>query len=237
MRPPPRLVLAPGVYRSASTWAANVIAELLRLAGPASLLYADSAAGIATEIGAAPRWVVKMHQPDPSMLLLAHLSKLPVVMTVRDPGDCVVSLMEQFHEPFERAALGIASSARLMLAMLDVCEPLILRYETEARDAAAVARIAAFLDITVDDAQAAAIAATLDVPAVGAFIDDLMTTGYFGDTPQIAKFHRETHWHPRHLGSGASGRRGEVLGAEQIAAVDGATQAYRRVFGYLRAGE
>ena len=131
---------------------------------------------------------------------------------------------------------GIASSAQAMLAMLNVCEPLVLRYETRPRDAATVAQIAASIGVALRDADAQAIAAKLSAESVAGFIDDLVTTGYFGADPKVGH-HRETLWHPRHLGAGTSGRHVERLSAEQIAAIDDATRVFRRAFGYMRAGE
>ena len=224
--------MALGVYRSASTWAANVATELLRGAGSARLVYADSVAVLAPLVGDGAT-VVKTHLPDAGLKLLIHVARLPVIVTVRDPGDCVASLMEQFRSEYDRAVGGVAFSCRSLLDTLPLCDPLILRYEdAAARGANDVAAIAGYLDVTISRQEAEALAARFAPDAVRSLIERFTAEGVFGEEPAPHHVHDQTQWHPGHLGTGLSGEQHRLLTAEQVAQVRANTGPFRERFGY-----
>lgn len=229
---PPRLVIALGIYRSASTWAANIMVELLRRQGRTSLAVADSVADLVTQVSGGTI-VVKTHQPDASLRLLIHVARLPAILTVREPADCVASLIEQFKEGFDTAAGAVAASCREIVGTLPFFSPFVLRYEAaEARGPDTVLRLASHLGIAITDGEAEALAARYAPSEVRKTIDSLTQAGAFGEDPQPHHVDKATQWHPGHLGSGLSGRQHDVLTPAQIALVESTTRSFRETFGY-----
>lgn len=234
LRPRPKLVVTVGVYRSASTWVANVAAEILRLRGPTLILVADGAADIARQTASSSStFVVKTHRPDPSLGLLVHAAALPVIVTLRDPADAVASLMEQFKERFESARGSVAASCDGVLAMLSVCRPVILRYEAPlARGARTVAELAAHLGVAIDDDMAHAIAARFAPTEVKRLIEGFAAEGLFGHDPQPYHVHAPTQWHPGHIGTGRIGSQHAILTPDQIESVRMVTRRFSEHFAY-----
>jgi hypothetical protein len=237
MSKPPRIILSLGLFRSASTWAFNVTADIARTLGPVQTLFADSVASLAEQLAADTRCaVVKSHVPGRDLRLLAQFAGAATVLTVRDPLDCVASLMEQFKEDFAPACADVAASARASLAVLDVLPALVVRYEAPgAREAQAVSVIAEHLAASLSLEDAAQIAQSYRPETVRSTVDALMLGGGFDDRPAREQFDPRTHWHPGHVGSGATGRHVQVLSASERAIVAYATREFRQRLGY--AGE
>lgn len=230
----PSLVVQAGVYRSASTWASNAVAALLRPWGPVRIVFDDVLApvvlhGERASVGEGERLVVKVHRASPA--LVEHIRRMtpPVVLTVREPLDCVASMMTQFGEPFARASAAIAQSCHA-LAPYSERATLLLRYEDHPRDAETVRALAGALCIPAVDADG--IAEGLSPARVNAFIAARIADGSFGPNPTVAHSDSETHWHPNHLGSGESHRYLAVLTKAEIAEVARLTAPFRALFGY-----
>ncbi len=230
----PRLVVTAGVYRSASTWVSNVVAEILRLADPTRIVVADSVAELARQSAlGCGIFVIKTHRPDASLRLLIQTARLPVIVSVRDPIDCVASLTERFKEPFQNAMDSVVASCNATLRLLSFCDPLILRYEApKARDARRVAQIAERVGVSIEDETAEAIADRFAPQEVKRLIENYTARGIFGRDPQPHYAHIETQWHPGHLGSGESGVGRRMLTLAQIALVETATSDFCDRFRY-----
>src|SRR5262249_21001694 len=139
---PPRVVMTLGLHGSASTWAFNVARELM-----ISQFGADS---IATFFAASPqallakpeilgRHVVCKTHGWPNLHVFTYLTSATVIVTVRDPRDCVLSLMERFDSPFTVAFRGIERDCQYVSACAAVGHP-VLRYESRFFDKATTVR-------------------------------------------------------------------------------------------------
>ncbi len=147
-----------GVPGSASTWVFNVARELRWLhhgSTPVESFYSD-AVGRARQVFLDNRdldrtVVLKLHEPDDGWR--RFLSDVPakLVLSIRDPRDAMLSLMERFGEAREIAF------DRVSIAMLRIAESLgrphlRLRYEDRFFDQAqTVAAIARHLGVDLDD--------------------------------------------------------------------------------------
>ncbi len=111
------VVFTPGMQGSASTWVYNVCRELLlRQYETVSVFYCDSTAELSKELAHVEHAaVVKMHQPDQGIIAAIANGEAPAVITVRDPRDSVVSLMERFNYPISAltGSLVVASVTQI----------------------------------------------------------------------------------------------------------------------------
>jgi hypothetical protein len=227
-----RIIVSLGVYRSASTWISNVMTALLETAGPAKLVVADGFDDVFKAALNRDRVVVKTHQPAETLAFLISVASLPLVVSVRDPADCVASLVEQFGETIARAHQNVVLSCATTLRLASCLPHMLLRYEDDGeRNAQSVRRIADYLDIETTPEQAEAIAARFSIPATRQFIDHLTKAGAFGDPPQYFRADQATQFHFNHIGAGRS-RKSAVLPKEVIAAIEADTASFRRHFGY-----
>ncbi|MBW8270019.1 sulfotransferase domain-containing protein [Caldovatus aquaticus] len=232
----PRLTLCAGQYGSGSTWVFNAVRGLLAQAtgrGEIPGFYADSLRDLPefTRVGAP--LVVKAHRPDRSLRLLGALYGAPMVVSVRDPRDAVVSMAQRFGEPVPDCARAVAESARHLVLLLAQPRVLVLRYEDRFTAAdGTVARLAAFLGLAVSEASCAQIAAGLTPERVRATVAALEQAGVYGAGPDPRRHDPATLWHARHVGDGRVGKHREALAPEAAAEVLAATAEYCRAFGY-----
>ena len=236
MNTPQLGVLCAGLYSSASTWAFNVIADLLRGSGRARLItiYADDLSNnVAKFIEPSECFVIKSHMPGASIRALQADTMLPAVITIRDPCDAVTSLMLRFGQDFEGALNAVSRSAANLLALQHQSKPMVLRYECgfTASDAA-IAGIAAYLGIVVDKGQIDQLLRRFASSAVRDRIANLLSKGVLSGKNPLLEWEEGTHWHPFHVGDGRIGKSKDVLSARQIDATIRATSAFCTFYGY-----
>jgi hypothetical protein len=232
----PRLVLCAGPYGSGSTWVFNAVRALLaRATGREEIrgLYADSLNEFPQFARLGAPLVVKAHRPDRSLRLLGALYAAPMIVSVRDPRDAVVSMAQRFGEPVPNCIDFVLRCAQHLLLLREQPRVLTLRYE-EGFTAApgTVPRLAAFLGLVVPGEACAAIAAALTPERVRAEVAALERAGVYGETPDPRRHDSQTLWHAGHLGDGRVGKHREALAPEDAARVLGATAPYCRAFGY-----
>ncbi|WP_424362308.1 hypothetical protein [Methylocystis parvus] len=231
-----RLVFCVGLYRSASTWVFNVCREIYARQGtPFSSLYADDPRPALLEsVAAADVCVVKSHIPDEAFQLIMAAYDPPAIVSIRDPRDCVASLMTQFGVAFEPALEMVEKSAGAMAAMPLMRGALVLKYESPGwRGAEGVLRIAGALNARISRGDAEEIAEKLSVGAVEAFLQQLDEAQYFDRSAAASgQFHKETHFHPNHVGDGRTGKFKAILTRCQERLTVAATQGFCRRFGY-----
>src|SRR5260370_1296371 len=93
-------------------------AQFMRRGGAAVIgLYADTAKQSLENTGVVGRLVVcKAHNGDSEFDMLVHLANPAVLLTVRDPRDSAVSLMQRFNVAFENVAEGLSSECASILS-------------------------------------------------------------------------------------------------------------------------
>lgn len=234
------LVICAGLYGSGSTWCYNVARDLMAVpAGAASPgaavlgLYADDLTeAVETALLGHVPCIIKCHVLSPGLRVLARMTDAPVLLSLRDPRDCVVSMMERFGWPFEKALGNVARSARSALDWLRTDPALILRYEDGfTGDPSSIGRIAAHLGQPADALRDAAFIHNMDRNQVAARIEARFGTGVL---PAQAENKSDplSHWHPGHVGDGIIGKFASRLKPEEIALVEQSTWRLMRRFGY-----
>lgn len=230
------VAIAAGLYGSASTWAYNAIRLLLEEAPPLRPVqggFADALAQLPEPTDPPGSLVIKTHRPDAAMRLFARATAAPVVLTVRDPRDALVSMMQRFGVTAAEMHGGIVASAHLLLALGAQRPVLVLRYEDGfSRSAESVHRIAAFLGLRVAPDRLGAIAASLMPDRVAADIAAMAAAGSFGATPDPRIAESVTQWHVGHVGDGRSDKWRGVLAEEEAARLMAETEPFCRTFGY-----
>ena len=150
----PRVVLTVGVHGSASTGVFNAVRELLGAAcGPDRV-----AAGFAASAGEV---ATIERRPDQHLVVKTHgWADLPgfaaardatVIVSVRDPRDAVLSVMQRFGDPLDACVGGVGRDCRCARECADAGHD-VLRYEDAFFDDPATLRgVAAALGLVVPD--------------------------------------------------------------------------------------
>jgi hypothetical protein len=223
MRHTPRLVLCLGLPGSASTWIFNVVRQMHGLPRRSILSgYLDRRYEefLQAMLGVNPTLetiIIKSHRADTSLLRCVSERGAPCILSVRDPRDCVVSLMERFGFSFEHALTVVDKSCRAVLS-LAAFDTVLLRYEDGFyRDGQTISDLYRYLQL----AEAVDCDTLLSLnarPAVERFIAtfDLLPQGRVV-RHEHDEYDKVSHWHRRHFGDGAHGKWRTRLDAEQIA--------------------
>jgi hypothetical protein len=231
----PRGVGCVGLYSSASTWAFNVTASLLRLADGGGVVpfYGDDIDEIALrKIERSNSFVLKSHLPGPSVRALCEIGRLPVLLTVRDPRDAVVSLMQRFGQDFGAALDRVERSANLVLHLSERIEPLVLRYEDGFAGLDGITSIATHLGFALSASDRQKINDGLSPDAVAQRLQDLQTCGIFEGGNAAEQWEASTQWHPSHIGDGRIGKYRDLLTTTESEKVAYATRPFFMAFGY-----
>ncbi|MEA1677717.1 hypothetical protein [Nitrospirillum sp. BR 11163] len=233
---PPRLIGSFGLQGSGSTWVYNVIHAVLETTGVriARFFANDLTHENILQIRGGDVVLVKAHEPSAALLATCLFAGAPAVVTVRDPRDAVVSLMERFGHSFQEAADEVRNSARYLMRLVADCPAWVLRYEDGFMETpATVSKIAAHVGVEISDQDADAIfqahAKGEVVQRIGRFIQE----GRMGDDNPRLQFEAASHWHPNHVGDGLVGKYAKKLTADQVMAVEIAGRDFMDRFGYI----
>ena len=221
-------VLTAGLHGSASTWVFNVARELMGAAyGVDSVhpCHAAKPADLDAAILPPGRHIVAKTHGWPGLAAFAQAWPGRLVLSVRDPRDAVVSLMERFGETFERSAQGVTHDCKAAMECAQAGFA-VLRYEDRFFDnAVTVDRLAAYLGLTVPDAELARIFAAYRTESVREF-----AAGVKALPPERQqgegdfRFDRLTQITHNHIGNAQAGKWRERLDTGQRAAL---TQHFR----------
>ncbi len=239
-KPPATVILCAGLKSSGSTWLYNVVNRLLKEAGGADSavagFYADKVAHFPKGTEQARYLVVKSHVPSEPLLFVTRLTRGPIFLTIREPRDSVVSLMQRFHYTFDAALKDVAEEAERIVEFSRARDVIVFRYEDcFYEDQQTIAEVAALIGVRVPKAARRRIYAALTPDAVKRKIRTLKARGRFGVAPKPEHFDPATHWHPGHVGDGRMGKYAEFLSTQQQAEVMARTRDYCKRFGYLPA--
>jgi hypothetical protein len=238
---PPSIVLCAGLKSSGSTWLYNVAIELCRANARARRnprrrvvpFYAETVEQFPPGSERAGLLVVKTHIPSASLIFLTRFTGGTVFLTVREPRDSVASLMQRFGHRFEPCVKEVSAGAERMVELVRVARPLVMRYEDRFFERPeTIPRIADRLGLPVEKATSDRIFRKLSAEQVRKTITALTSRGIFGTRPDPDRFDPSTHWHPRHVGDGKTGKYAETLTAKMQRAVLESMREYCVVFGY-----
>jgi hypothetical protein len=155
-------------------------------------------------------------------------------VTVRDPRDCVFSLMGRFGSGFAVSVRAIANDCQHAVACADAGNP-VLRYENRFFDDPATVRVLArHLDVAVSDSVADAIFDRYRTDAVRTFaaaVSSLPPERRSGDGKPML-FDLVTQIHRTHIGDARVGKWRERLDPQQRAEITRPFVPFLARFGY-----
>lgn len=234
----PRLIMTIGLYSSASTWLFNVVRELMIArhgAARVHAFYSDEVATVLADRQVLGRYAVwKMHFGEPAWDVFAQLTDPTVLLSVRDPRDAILSLVNRFNTPLEPAAKAVARCCNRAMQCAHAGCP-VLRYEDRFfADAGVVGAIAEHIGADVDAGARERIFAryTTDaVRALAAEVEALPAERVKGD-PAIDLYDEVTQIHRGHIGDASVGKWRRQLTAEQQQAISARFAPFLQQFGY-----
>ena len=227
-----------GVYGSASTWVFNVLRELSIAhhgADRVHAIFSDSTQKVLTDPRARERHIVwKLHRADDSWLAFAALSRARVVLTLRDPRDAMVSIMQRFGVGLTAACAEIVHTLQRVAEASAEGHP-GLRYEDGFFSKPETVRaLTHYFGWTVDDAEQARIFETYTADRVEQF-------GRVLDTLPASRVRRIGDWtcfddvtqiHRKHIGDQRIGKWRQHFDAAEQAAINKRLAPYLRTFHY-----
>ena len=230
-----------GLKSSGSTWLYNVVIRVLKESSrgrgtskaPSKgvmAFYADGLGAFPADSERARYLVVKCHEPSAALLYLTRLTRGRLLVTVREPRDAIVSLIQRFRNSFDAALKDVTREAASIVELSRTHETLTLRYEDRFYDRSeTIGAIAAHLGVRLSAAARQRIHRSLTRDAVRKRIAALQDRGMFGADPD--EFDPRTHWHPGHVGDGRIGKF-SVLSPVQQRRIASATRAFCCRFRY-----
>lgn len=233
----PQAVLCAGLYSSGSTWIFNVVIALAKAAGRKVVgVFADEVDQLVHVRHADDLLtVIKTHSPGPGLRVLCGLADIPIVLSVRDPRDAVLSLMSRFDMDFDEASQRVRNSAAKLVQLTDERDR-ILKFYYESKftsEINSIEAIANSLGLKVDSNSVKSIYSSLTPAAVSLKISELTNAGSFKSGAAAETWDHETQWHPSHVGDGKSGKWRQGLLAAQAASVAFQTHEFRETYKYL----
>jgi hypothetical protein len=240
MQPAPYRVITLGIHGSASTWVFNVARELLVARFGADAVHpchALRAEDLRDAAGHPARHVVAKTHGWPAVAGFAKEWDARLLVSVRDPRDAVLSVMQRFGESFDRSVRGVAQDCRAALACAAAGFP-VLRYEDRFFEKpAAVPAIAGYLGLTVTQGEAARIFADYSTDAVRRFAAGVAALPPARVDGQGGfRFDRLTQITNTHIGDGRVGKWRDQLDPQQQVAAAEFLGPFLAPFGYAPAG-
>jgi hypothetical protein len=224
-----------GVYRSGSTWAYNMVKSIIQSALPGVRVggrFAENIDELALSSAEHCDLVVLKTHPQLSLLSLIEFLKPPVILSVRDPRDCVASWMQMLGEDFSvfQPRLMRSCFAALQLARHDYTHT--IKYEDGATASAqTVMDIAEHLGLSIAENRAVTLVKELSPESVKEKIKQMADAGRLDPNERLIG-DAKTLWLPAHVGDGRTGKYQEALSSDQVRSVNYWSRAYCEAFGY-----
>ena len=236
------LVISAGISRSGSTWIYNAILNLLRAGHQARGRFENELSeNLLRELRADVTWVVKCHRPTRGFLNMAQVWGLPVFLSVRDPRDCVTSLMRQFGLSFEESLKTVAEDFEACQEIYFNNISLIIRYESGVGDFNTLKNIANYLNIRVDGENISIIHKKLQPSCIRKTIEDIYKKELNLENKSVEEEYLksgiasripEAQWHPNHIGPGEVGGYRDYLSSDQLTEIRYRLSALALAMGY-----
>lgn len=229
----PKLVICAGLPRSGSTWIYNVVLMLLRSRTKAVGTFSNTIPGdLAAHSEANGCLVVKCHAPDANLIALARLLGAPVILTVRDPRDCLVSFEAAFQTERAGALHELSESASALLQLESYQRQFLVKYEETSDRVKLLESLGAFLGITVGPKLAKKISEELSLEAVKENIARWEAEGALDAERPAEVWTEESHWHANHIANGLTGKYVDHLSQREAAIVSNRMRSFFQKFGY-----
>jgi hypothetical protein len=227
-----------GMFSSGSTWAVHAIRSLgnaLLPGEPSISVFADTIDQLPAEWSRSDRLVIKSHDPDEAVakLLLMHADRIWV--TIRDPRDCVASLMTYMHADFDFALDAVAQTA-LQCERFGVDQrSVVLRYEDGfIDDPATLDRFAGGFSQILSPRDRDRMFLSTRRPAIEKMIEQFDPNDTVDDGLPGHRVHVATQWHTHHVNrTGEVGRWRHTLTEAQAGTVEERIRFWMVRFGYL----
>jgi len=218
----PKIVLCLGLPGSASTWVYNIVRYLLGQTQSSVVAFylddnfADLQAVLDVSEQQVDYVVLKSHKADSTLFEFLSTHSSGCVLSVRDPRDCIVSLMERFDVSFEDALLALQRSCA-SLTMYQALGVPLLRYEDQFyHSTETILSLKDYLGVTVP--VDLGVAQHLHSRAV---VERLIGRFPYLPPGRIRKSGNDeydliSHWHRNHFGDGLSGKWRTRLTEQQV---------------------
>lgn len=230
------LITVAGLPGSASTWAYNAVKLLLENCYPRvySTYSDDLNDALCDAVVSYDVVLIKSHVPRKQLAALNAISKGFVVVTVRDPRDAIVSLMQRFGFDFEIAFRKVLESLRAIDAMCKGESVVLLRYEDHfTASPATIMRLAEELGVKASTAFCNDLFDSLRPAMVRERIQELRNEGRILEgSDDSERFDPDSHWHLGHVGDGAINKYMGYLNAAEIRLTDIATRDFCNLYNY-----
>ncbi len=225
-----------GMFASGSTWLYNVALALgneLEPRRPVEGRFVFNLADTAGLDTPGTRHVVKAHQARRGVSAIATRADA-VLVTLRDPRDAVVSLMQYQGFSYHRALLNVSYAAEACLLLGSSPRAVTLHYELGfVDDPATIDGIARHMGGSIGRARRDEIFNATRRPAIEALISRLEARPTTirdrdGDIYDLA-----SHWHRHHAGrTGETGRWRRLLYPAQVNGIEAGLREWMECFGY-----
>lgn len=230
-----RLVVCAGVYRSGSTWAYNMLTSIIRMALPNIRVGGQFAENVdelsQLGLGQFDLIVLKTH-PQLSMLRLIEFLRPPIVVSVRDPRDCMASWIEMAADSFALFQPRLMKSCSVALELKLQNYAHVIRYEDDAMASPrTVLGMAAHLGLQISERQADLLIRELSTEAVKKQIKQMTDSGKINPNVRLVGDPR-TLWLPAHIGDGKSGKYQSALTRDQVRSIESWSRLYCEAFDY-----
>jgi len=175
--------------------------------------------------------VLKTH-PQPALLSLIEFLKPPVILSVRDPRDCVASWTQMLGEDFSIFQPRLMRSCGAALRLAGVEYTHTIRYEDGATASVqTIIDIASHFGLRIPEDRAAALLKKLSPESVKEQIKQLTDAGRIDRSERLVS-DSKTLWLPEHVGDGRTGKYRELLSDDQVRSVNCWSRSYCKTFGY-----
>jgi hypothetical protein len=214
-----------GLYASGSTWLFNAgkkIAAASGLDAGMATFFATNEAELVFPPGTMTA-IVKTHEVEPAAAEILMARSQAIWLSLRDPRDCITSLMRYQNCAFEEAVEMTKDAARFCLSVLHHPRTKLFRYESHFFDAPETLDIiASSFGRDLEAADSARIYAETRRSAIESFINTFPQVASVVGQPEPGHFvDLNTQWHTHHVGrDGEIGRWRKMLTTSQITVVN-----------------
>jgi Glycosyl transferase family 2/Anp1/Sulfotransferase domain len=224
-----------GLHSSGSTWMFNLVREICRASNINFIsAHRDGFVNLPRDEAGTALIIAKTHAPWDDYIQYIAENHEPAVLTIRDPRDAIVSLMQRFPETsgktFETALQSVAWDTVRLLKVQRALNLPVFRYEDQfVGSNETFEQIARMLGVTISLADRDSILAGLEPGTIRRHLEHLANSGVINGEKE---WDRESHWHANHVGDGRIEKYRDFLTEEQSDRVVEQTREFMELFGY-----